>query len=1164
MKNFTITLILLVILGIINAAALFAQDPSEPNINIDAGLPTILGPSPEVASLMKFEEVPVNNYTGIPQIDIPIFSTNTLYSKLPVNVGLSYHASSINADEIAPYTGLGWNLMAGGAISRTVRGLPDEYLEYGRNPKIGLYHNNVGNNNNNYYYVMEGIINGSADTGWEDEEFKWDAYERGKYDTQHDLYQFEFMGHSGRFIIKKNLANNNLYVVPLDNNTNYRITFNYDSSSYKISSFNIIDENGIKYVFGIAEETVNSNFSVVTFQDIAGGNSSHSQGETFYSAFQLSKIYDPFNNLIVEFHYDKHQQRFATSTITRNSLVHYNLNSLRSRSGSHYEQNLSKMKPLESTSTNQRSGINYFIKKIDITGIGKIEFYSDDQREDSNLIPNSGARRLTEILVRDWKENMVKKMSFHYDYYSVSYPRRSDPLKRMILTEVRDYGNQVNNSEYQKYNLVYDRRTTYETVIKDPWGYFALAPGIINRQLEVEFITVGVLKEMLLPTGGKIAYDFEPATYSFIGDEALTEFNDNPLNGEDEDLGSWHDTLYVNGSVGYHEKIIYPLPGINSADYVILEVDRRNLGENFIDILKSHPNEGDTVIQYPCPASQEFCLNTIYLEPGYTYKIRVQNTSIGTTFNLEYDATFFKNGEVNFQYNYGGGIRIKSIGFYNDAYDDRPATQKSYNYTLLSNPSKSSGSLVFAKPLYELGSSIMHHFTSPGSVGDYNWTEEVSYWTKTNFNNLAYLKTQGANVGYKNVTITTLEQQNSYERSEYTYLSPLDNPETADDPDSFEGYFLEYPFLPPYNFDYKRGLLQNVSIYNSRNRKVKEILYNYEFSNETAEMSGILLALNLNNQCAYAYKYKFNDYLFRWQNYDGHDQLICPSNYPASHIQALPIKEAKGWAKLFKKEEIDYFDSENISKIVEYTYNDLNKQLHTKEASTSNPEETEITEYLYSIDFGSSAPFTAELIAANRIVEPIEVRKYLSRNGTQTLLQTTRAEFGLYRLGNINRYLPKYIFTHKGGNAPVPTGDMETQIVYHAYNKYGMPRDVSRKDGPRTSYIWGYNEQYPVAKIENASYAQATSPSIGLNFNKINNPTSSLELMNELGKIRYGLPGAMVTLYTYHPLRGIKSITDPKGESTWYEYDNFGRLILTKDLHQRPLSETEYHYRTTP
>ncbi|WP_298755203.1 hypothetical protein, partial [uncultured Psychroserpens sp.] len=37
-------------------------------------LPEVIPPSPTVASLMHFEEVPVSYYTGQPNISIPIYS----------------------------------------------------------------------------------------------------------------------------------------------------------------------------------------------------------------------------------------------------------------------------------------------------------------------------------------------------------------------------------------------------------------------------------------------------------------------------------------------------------------------------------------------------------------------------------------------------------------------------------------------------------------------------------------------------------------------------------------------------------------------------------------------------------------------------------------------------------------------------------------------------------------------------------------------------------------------------------------------------------------------------------------------------------------------------------------------------------------------------------
>lgn len=50
----------------------FKATAQNPEIKTD--LPTVIPPSPTVAALMKFEEVPVSNYTGVPDISIPLYS----------------------------------------------------------------------------------------------------------------------------------------------------------------------------------------------------------------------------------------------------------------------------------------------------------------------------------------------------------------------------------------------------------------------------------------------------------------------------------------------------------------------------------------------------------------------------------------------------------------------------------------------------------------------------------------------------------------------------------------------------------------------------------------------------------------------------------------------------------------------------------------------------------------------------------------------------------------------------------------------------------------------------------------------------------------------------------------------------------------------------------
>src|SRR5688572_19994363 len=83
----------------------------------------IVPPSPEAAAFTKYGDVPVSFYTGVPQIEVPIYTITEGDIEVPIT--LSYHASGIRVDEEASWVGLGWTLNAGGVIARTVRGKDD-------------------------------------------------------------------------------------------------------------------------------------------------------------------------------------------------------------------------------------------------------------------------------------------------------------------------------------------------------------------------------------------------------------------------------------------------------------------------------------------------------------------------------------------------------------------------------------------------------------------------------------------------------------------------------------------------------------------------------------------------------------------------------------------------------------------------------------------------------------------------------------------------------------------------------------------------------------------------------------------------------------------------------------------------------------------------------
>jgi len=91
--------------------------------NTDVPIPTIIPKSPEVMGMERYGEYPVSEYTGIPSINIPLYTIKIKDFEFPIS--LDYHAAGIQVTQEATWVGLGWNLMAGGCISTIPVGAVD-------------------------------------------------------------------------------------------------------------------------------------------------------------------------------------------------------------------------------------------------------------------------------------------------------------------------------------------------------------------------------------------------------------------------------------------------------------------------------------------------------------------------------------------------------------------------------------------------------------------------------------------------------------------------------------------------------------------------------------------------------------------------------------------------------------------------------------------------------------------------------------------------------------------------------------------------------------------------------------------------------------------------------------------------------------------------------
>src|SRR5260221_786255 len=89
-------------------------------------LPVLAPASPEASSFTRYGNYQVNLFTGIPEISIPLYEIKV--GELSIPISLNYHSSGIKVTDVASRIGLGWDLQAGGSITRKIMGKPDELL----------------------------------------------------------------------------------------------------------------------------------------------------------------------------------------------------------------------------------------------------------------------------------------------------------------------------------------------------------------------------------------------------------------------------------------------------------------------------------------------------------------------------------------------------------------------------------------------------------------------------------------------------------------------------------------------------------------------------------------------------------------------------------------------------------------------------------------------------------------------------------------------------------------------------------------------------------------------------------------------------------------------------------------------------------------------------
>ena len=137
----------------------------------------------------------------------------------------------------------------------------------------------------------------------------------------------------------------------------------------------------------------------------------------------------------------------------------------------------------------------------------------------------------------------------------------------------------------------------------------------------------------------------------------------------------------------------------------------------------------------------------------------------------------------------------------------------------------------------------------------------------------------------------------------------------------------------------------------------------------------------------------------------------------------------------------------------------------------------------------------------------------------------------------------------------------DQQVNFTQYDDKGNLLEAYVKGSSlKTRYIWDYHKKYPIAKIAGQGNITPASALVTAAVNASENGDSQ-HLRDALQAIRDALPHAQVTTYTYENLVGITTITDPRGYTTYYDYDAQNRLEFIKDAYGKILSKTTYNYK---
>jgi YD repeat-containing protein len=1058
-------------------------------------------PTPNAASLGLFGEVPVSAFTGVAEVSIPLYMLHE--GNIDVPISLSYHASGFRPDVHPGWVGSNWALLSGGVITRKVNGaLPDEYS--------GLI--------KGYYLNAKAL----APTYWSTVSFMKnmaDTYD----DTGADEFSFNFLHYSGTFYLDhtrqwavrsskkiKVIFDGNLLEPPLYSNDNLTTQYSPGNMPSCFGGFTMITEDGTQYVFGGDTNAIEFSISFLN-QKIDWWKA---------TAWYLTKIISTDGRQVVfSYNADRDPSKKSYTYIC----------SFYESCGTVVKEDFED----QNSGTLTRS-CSHSNTAFPIFGRYGGELISPVYLE--SIVTSSEKATFS----RSFTDELKYDKEILLDYLSATSGCSLGGGSKYVFSYLETY-NEVAGycSDFSKLKTLMDKMkwsqlngvsvisNTTQSLLKQYNLHYNNTPDERLRLGSVQEVSV----DPALSSPGPYTFTYYPIA------NTRTNVPFNPGKG-----GEPHYASSLSDHWGFFNNRPTFITGgtsFETFDYNRYYEDR---GVNPDDV---YPAQGMLkTLTYATGGTTEFSYQY------HTYGKRVKKLR-----NVDGDAS--KSLDVFPTDQYAGGVRIASIKSYDAGNPQIPPVVKEYIY----------------KKGYAPGTDL-NQLPSSGILAadaQYYWRKlnEVSnianaYYSSELFSSQSVLpvsqNSAGTHIGYSEVVERSAD--GGYKIFKYSnfddghldakYINTL-QPTTDNEGSIYEPYSLK---------DFERGKLIGEALYNSNGTILSNKTYHYRALNSTY-VRGMnvrrFAPCNDGNLVYEGTSYKINTYLYEMdleitsvydQHYSQNNKPVTVTNRYVYNPYGL-LSEVNSEKNNGLKHYVRYYYPSDLKNIVggnPYTkmvkLNMLSPVVEKQELIETAPNVRSLTGGVitsYKEFFpGKIFKDTVYVLETTTPVlsAPETATKFVDATGTSPA-----------RLSYMDGYRPRVSYTW------YPTGNVQ-EFVNVGRRKKIVDRPVT--------YLWGYNNAFPVAEIINATNQDVVNVLGQGTIDALNtNPGDDGELRQTLNTLRSSpvLKDAMITTYTYDPLAGMTSITDANNVTTYYEYDKLARLKIIKDSNNNVIKKMEYNYR---